>query len=703
MKHQSNSPTQQVTARFNSAFLQLLCCLRSLLFNLPFRKTFGTEGNEVNEGGSRLNVIRLAMALLLAIPFAEAAAGPRVDIVIGEKAPALERLAADELSAQLKRVYEADVKIGSTAPADAPHVIFVGSPDTNASMKPFANSWPSGDKKLTDQGHLLRSVTHRDRPALLIGGGSPVATYWAVAEFGHRLGIRSLLFGDLDPVAPPTFTLSDVDVAVEPTPRHRAWHFANTYYFNSGCWSLDEFRTAIRQLAKLRFNHITIGMESWQPYLHLEYGGITRTKSRSQLQTPIVVSGDTLGRKAFGGAKLFEYPAFAAADTYDKQHAAAKAHLSSLIETAHGLGMEVTLSLMLTSYPSEFAKLWQNGKASVSDFDDSYSPHLGNWKRDPQLVGLTKAWIRSAIDIYPEVDRLLFAVYSEDEEESVQRLVLSPSLLKRKDGRIIPALKPSLDQNNNWSIVPYDDKSKLPPTYNWKLDSGQFNVLPSMTPSSWESASEKLSRYGGYEISPSYVGDDDLVAYWLSRRSGQPSIAPKQACRDLVTSICGEEVDHRVWQAVELVQSAAKQLEQSGSGVGLPKVELNLKQTEAPPAAWSKAREDYLNAMNEMYRANTRAREGGRAYTLYLARRFEFAYEYLNYAEAVRKSAIAEQAKDHDAQVAEIEKAIESLNSALNAMAAITRGNSDRDLIAMLNEYGYRPLKKKLAEAEAAK
>src|SRR5262245_8356057 len=134
-------------------------------------------------------------------------AGPRVDIVIGEKAPALERLAADELSGQLKRVYEADVQIDSKPPEDSPHVIFVGSPDTNANMKQFADSWPSGDKKLTDQGHLLRSVTFRNRPALLVGGGSPVATYWAVAELGHRLGIRSMLFGDLDPVAPPPLTL----------------------------------------------------------------------------------------------------------------------------------------------------------------------------------------------------------------------------------------------------------------------------------------------------------------------------------------------------------------------------------------------------------------------------------------------------------------------------------------------------------------
>ena len=46
-------------------------------------------------------------------------------------------------------------------------------------------------------------------------------------------------------------------------------------------------------------------------------------------------------------------------------------------------------------------------------------------------------------------------------------------------------------------------------------------------------------------------------------------------------------------------------------------------------------------AMNEMYRANTRAREGGRAFTLYYARRFEFGFEYMNAVEALRKAAMA--------------------------------------------------------------
>jgi hypothetical protein len=117
---------------------------------------------------------------------------------------------------------------------------------------------------------------------------------------------------------------------------------------------------------------------------------------------------------------------------------------------------------------------------------------------------------------------------------------------------------------------------------------------------------------------------------------------------------------------------------------------------------WAAVSEDYANAMNEMYRANTRAREGGRALTLHWARRCEFAMELMNCLYALRKSGMASEKKDSAGQIAELEKAVESLNNGLNAMAAVARNNSERGLIAVLNERGYRPLKKKLAEAEAA-
>lgn len=122
---------------------------------------------------------------------------------------------------------------------------------------------------------------------------------------------------------------------------------------------------------------------------------------------------------------------------------------------------------------------------------------------------------------------------------------------------------------------------------------------------------------------------------------------------------------------------------------------------EPPPGWWNDARTHYLNAMNEMYRANTRAREGGRAFTLYYARRFEFGYEYMNTIEAIRKAGIAKRKGDNDTQIAELEKAIDSVTNACNAMAAV-RSPSDRGVIAVMNEYGYRPLLKLLEEADAA-
>lgn len=634
-------------------------------------------------------------------------AGPRVDIVIGEKAPALEKLAADELASQLKRIYEADVKIGSTAPANAEHVFFVGSPDTNASMKPFAASWPSGDKKLTDQGHLLRSVTHNNKPALLIGGGSPVATYWAVAEFGHRRGIRSMLFGDLDPVAPPVFDLQGHDVVIEPSSRHRGWKFENWFPTDSAYWGTDEFRRAIQQLAKLRFNHVTIAIQEWQPYTHFQFGGIERSTSLGVgRKTPIEVAGDTLGRKAFGGAKVFEHPHFTNAQSYAERRVAAEQHLRAVIAVAQEHGLSVTLQIPLNSYPVEFAALWPEKNAKPSAGRIEFYTSLSELANDSKLAGLVKASIRAVLETYPTIDGLQIDRPLIDEVDTVRQFLLQPGLLQRGDGREIPVtmvdhLSEESEELLVTQFVPATSTTK--PKLGFVLDLTPLNTLPCFRPQRWEKQWDEMARLGmGFEVLVSGVGENDLPAYWLSRRSCRQAISPQEACRELLTPICGEEVDHRVWKAVELADRAISALHERDSWLGIPKVQAILEKADPPPATWSTAREGFLNAMNEMYRANTRAREGGRAYTLYLARRFEFAFEYMNYAEAVRKSAIAERGNDRETQIAEIEKAIESLNNALNAMAAVARSNSDRGLIAVLNEYGYRPLKKKLAEAEEA-
>lgn len=338
----------------------------------------------------------------LCLPATESHAGPRVTIVIGEKAPALERLAADELSGQLKRVYDADVKIAAIVPADSPHVIFVGSPDTNASMKPFADSWPSGDQKLTDQGHLLRSVTHNSKPALLVGGGSPVATYWAVAEFGHRLGVRSFLFGDLDPVSPPPFGLEDIDIVREPMKVERGWHFLNHRPTDSGAWGLDEYRRVLKQLSKLKFNRVTLEVDVGAPFVHFEYGGVKRQSDAFWLRDEFPVSGDTAGRKVFGGAKMFKNPDFAGATTYEQRIVAGTKQLNGVIDAAHEVGMAIHFQLA-GKCPADFVKIVGDGGAQwgspVTVFI-SVNPKVG----DNHSANLFKAQLRAYLDTYPKLD-----------------------------------------------------------------------------------------------------------------------------------------------------------------------------------------------------------------------------------------------------------------------------------------------------------
>jgi hypothetical protein len=180
-------------------------------------------------------------------------------------------------------------------------------------------------------------------------------------------------------------------------------------------------------------------------------------------------------------------------------------------------------------------------------------------------------------------------------------------------------------------------------------------------------------------------------------RGIQPS-QTVEAYEKILAPVCGEGVAERVVKAFEYCDQATKE------SFALPEPVMLIQHyalAEPPPAWWGEVRTHYLNAMNEMYRANTRAREGGRQFTLYYARRFEFGFEYMNTVEALRKAAIAKQAGDKDAQIAELEKALDSITNACNAMAAVARSQSDRGVIAVMNEYGYRPVMKLLEEADA--
>ena len=507
--------------------------------------------------------------LFVAIAMAER---PRVAIITSEFPPPLVQRAADELKADLQRLYDAQVELGAAVvPGPPAQVILLGT-NEDGRLKQLSDPLP----KLSEQGHAVLSRKYKDRPALAVVGGSPLSTYWAAAELAHHLGVRTMLYGDVDPISPPDFTVEGFNIDREPLVKSRTWQMDFDSPLGPTTWSLADQRKLLRQLARLKFNRLVLSTKAETP------------EAAIAAFRPIAVSGDTAGRSAFGGAKLFQNPDLAAADTPAARREAADKLVKAIEREAIALG--ITVETIQT-------------KESV-----------------PPAAGST-----------------------------------------------LPLL----------------------------LVSGADELFRSIVASKRDSVG----------IQAAAVGDADLAAFVYSRGCFGEELAEGKAVHDLVSPICGEGVSDRVLKAFVLVEGATNLITQGDPAIGSPAHDVVLKHyaaSEPPPEWWGKARDNYLNAMNEMYRANTRAREGGRSYTLYFARRCEFAFEYMNSIEALRKAAIAKSKGDAETQIAELEKAVESLNGGLNALAAVARSQSDRGIIAVLNEYGYRPLVKELEAAQDA-
>lgn len=215
----------------------------------------------------------LAACILLS---ASALAGPKVTLVVGEKAPRLDRVAAEQLTVDFKALFDAEAVIQTTLKSDAGKVVLVGSPRSNAAIP--QDVWP----RISAQGIVLKST----KRGLIVGGGSPSATVWAASELAGRFGVRHLLQGDVMPIEKPPFKLDDFDIVMEPWVVKRGWSMFNGSLAGGESWDKPAHVALLRQLVKLKFTHVLI-------------------PRNGQLLQSIAVDGDTGGRKAFGGARQF--------------------------------------------------------------------------------------------------------------------------------------------------------------------------------------------------------------------------------------------------------------------------------------------------------------------------------------------------------------------------------------------------------------
>ncbi len=689
---------------------------------------------------------------------------PQVTVMIGPKAPALERFAANELSELLRKLFDARVTIATEAPAradaeaEATTLILLGSPATNPAIAMAARSLPGGWPKLSDQGHLVRSVDSlpvnkpttspalAKHPLLLVGGGSPVATLWAVYEVGYHFGVRYLPTGDVVPAQRPAFKLAGIDRLLEPALRTRAWQTLGDHAVGAEAWSLAEQRSLIGQLAKMKFNRLVIETRAWQPFVDYSASGVRKQSAVLMHGQLYPVSGDTAGRAAFRGATLFENPDFAGRTTYAERLAAGRDLVAGLIQRAQELGMEAALLVRPLEFPREFAAALPGARVLDVPGQLAIGPSDQQSVGDAALRDIAVAQLSAYVQTYPALDALLLDVSgaetwkpsgSEGTAASIDfalKLAVEPTLTRRAGGgvrlvglagvdqaaadslrtRSLPAgavVLPSLGSSarrvaaaSEWvgaaeqSLAGRSELS-LP------LGSSALGVVPQMQTGHLHRSIEAARKAGwrGIVARSWMAGDLAPGLHYLSRAAFDPRITPQAALTELVDSVSGEEVAPRLIKGFGLVEEATDLLDQSDAMFAEPRPDMltkHLLARTAPPESWAKAKKNYASAMDEMYRGNTRARQGGRFFTLYFAKRFEFGLHYMTSVEALRNAGAANAAGDKAAgdkagdgdekRIAELEKALEALHSGLAAYADVARDPSDRGAIAVLNRHGYR-------------
>lgn len=347
-----------------------------------------------------------------------------VDVVVGPTASELERFAAEELKTQLQRLLDVKVNVRTEVPSGQTPIVLVGSPQTNPSLHFLAKDWPH---ELSDQGIAILSVDFEGRTALVVGGGSPVATLWAVYELGYQCGIRYLSRGDFYPETPIDMDWESWEMVLEPTLRSRTWRTVNCFAIGPESWGLEDQKKLLGQLAKMKYNQVMINIWPWQPFVHYEFDGLKKQTAKSWFGERFRVDGDTPGKKVFAGAKYFENPDLARKTSYEDLTAAGVKLVRGIIDEAQRLGMKVGIGIYPCEFPREFAKVIPRAKTIRQLNRLTVGPGVQQGPDNLMFRELVSTKIHAYLETYPTLDAIYlslpeFPEWDEHVEASWQRL-----------------------------------------------------------------------------------------------------------------------------------------------------------------------------------------------------------------------------------------------------------------------------------------
>lgn len=650
-------------------------------------------------------------------------AGPQVTVVTGDNPSPLLSYAASELSTQLTKLFEAEVRVSATPVADAAHVVLLGRPETNAALaQAIGDRWP----KLGEQGHVVRTLAGSKVPTVIVGGGSDLATLWAVYELGHHFGIRSLPHGDMLPTAGATFKLDGLDLVLDTELSVRGWRMFGSALSSTFAWSAADLESLIGQLVKNKINLIVFELGTEQPFVEYTVQGQRVQGSRLfELGQTFDVTPDTPGRRAFGENKLFTAAEFAGRSTPAEQLSAAQSLVHRLMRRCAQLGIGGALRVAPTAFPRELrGKLpdaieqmrktlgaptvepaaaagpvltWLPGTPHVGDASPVREATHAQWQALHQSYPEASAWFGDHLD-YEGLHTLL----PNDLKQHATPLFVDGSFVREADlAKGLPrSVVFSLDVEVLHEEPPHEtlamlQKNAAPIVGELHAALSGLGPLPLADQAAVLHDIDLAKRHGwrGMVLQPTALIGEATVPLYALGRAAFSKLSVDDVVLQLYTPIAGRrDVAERMLLALQRLEEANHALSEHYSAVKPLTTDLVYQHPAKQADVLKNALGLFTKSYNEVLRAHGNAPGEARPLFWYHAKRGEFSLHYLGALVALAAAGEARDAKQAETHIEQLEKAVEALYNAGNALSEASRDTSDQGLIAELDHQRYRPL-----------
>lgn len=238
--------------------------------------------------------------------------------------------------------------------------------------------------------------------AAFLTGGSPAALLWAVYELVETWGVVYTLQEDVLPAEPPDRIFPESEIRREPRQRIRSWRLMNEWYIGPTSWTIAQQTRTIRQLAKLRFNGIYLGLWPHQPFVDFASDSVQRSTTALNFGIGIPLDADNIGRELLPPGETFVNPEFAGCRTFDEWREAGKQYTSEIVGLAKFFGMRVSIAIQPFDLPKEFAPLLEN-PVQVHQVGFLSIAEEGNLYNDAHLR-LLSAQLDAYLEAYGDAD-----------------------------------------------------------------------------------------------------------------------------------------------------------------------------------------------------------------------------------------------------------------------------------------------------------